>query len=179
MITNSLVCYVYVHAHQYDNAILECKKVLDLDPTFGPAHYFLGEAYSGKHLYERAVLEHQAARHFCGDVSMMVAALASNYAASGNKGEARKLLEVLLQRSRQSYVSAYALAKVYARLGDGQGARNALQQAFEQRSFELLYLADEPSFDVVRNQLWFKQMIAKRRFPNRANVLGFGASSSN
>ena len=168
MITNSLVCYVYVHAHQYDNAVLECKKVLDLDPTFGPAHYFLGEAYSGKYLYEQAVVEHKAARHFCGDVSMMVAALASNYAASGNKREARKLLGELLQRSRQTYVSAYALAKVYARLGDRQGARSALQQAFEQRSFELLYLADEPSFDVFHDELWFQQMITKRGFPGRS-----------
>ena len=99
---------------------------------------------------------------------MMVAALASNYAASGNKREARKLLGELLQRSRQSYVSAYALAKVYARLGDRQGARNALQQAFEQRSFELLYLADEPSFDVFRDELWFQQMITKRGFPGRS-----------
>jgi TolB-like protein/DNA-binding winged helix-turn-helix (wHTH) protein/Tfp pilus assembly protein PilF len=176
MITNSLVCYVYVHAHQYDNAISECKKVLDLDPTFGPAHYFLGEAYSGKHLYEQAVVEHQAARHLCGDVSMMVAALASNYAASGNKREARRLLGELLQRSRQVYVSAYAVARVYARLGDRQGARNALQQAFEQRSFELLYLADEPSFDVFRDELWFQQMIAKRGFPN--SIVASGASSS-
>jgi len=168
MITNSLVCYIYVHAHQYDNAILECKKVLDLAPTFGPAHYFLGEAYSGKHLYEQAILEHQAARHLFGDVSMMVAALASNYAASGNKEEARDLLGELLQRSKHTYVSAYALAKIYAMLGDRQGVRNALQQAFEQRSYELLYLADEPSLDVVRDELWFKQMIAARGFPNRA-----------
>jgi TolB-like protein/DNA-binding winged helix-turn-helix (wHTH) protein/Tfp pilus assembly protein PilF len=176
MITNSLVCYVSVHAHQYDNAISECKKVLDLDPTFGPAHYFLGEAFSGKHLYEQAVVEHQAARHFCGDVSMMVAALASNYAAAGNEREARRLLGELLQRSRQTYVSAYAVAKIYARLGDRQPARNALQQAFEQRSFELLYLRDEPSFDVFRDELWFQQMIAERGFPN--TFTASGASSS-
>jgi tetratricopeptide (TPR) repeat protein len=168
MITNSLVCYVYVHAHEYDSAILECQKVLDLDSTFGPAHYFLGEAYSGKHLYQQAVREHRAARHFCGDASMMVAALASNYAAAGNKGEARVLLAGLVQRSKQTYVSAFALAKVYARLGDRQRARDALQQAFEQRSYELLYLADEPSFDTVRDEPWFKQMIAERGFPNRA-----------
>jgi eukaryotic-like serine/threonine-protein kinase len=97
-----------------------------------------------------------------------VAALASNYAASGNKREARKLLGELLQRSRQTYVSAYALAKVYARLGDRQGARSALQQAFEQRSFELLYLADEPAFDVFHDELWFQQMITKRGFPGRS-----------
>lgn len=179
MITNSLVCYVYVHAHQYDNAILECKKVLDLDPTFGPAHYFLGEAYSGKHLYEQAALEHQAARHLFGDVSMMVAALASNYAASGRKEEATELLGELLQRSKQTYVSAYALAKIYARLGDRQGVRNALQQAFEQRSYELLYLVDEPSLDVVRNELWFKQMIAARGFPNTAINGGSGTPAAN
>jgi TolB-like protein/DNA-binding winged helix-turn-helix (wHTH) protein/Tfp pilus assembly protein PilF len=179
MITNSLICYVYVHAHQYDNAIFECKKVLDLDPSFGPAHYFLGEAYSGKHLYEQAVFEHRAARHLFGDASMIVAALASNYAASGNKEEARELLGELLQRSKHTYVSAYALAKIYARLGDRQSARNALQQAFEQRSYELLYLADDPSFDVVREELWFKQMIAKRGFPNSATngISGFRALS--
>lgn len=168
MITNSLVCYVYLHARQYDNAITECKKALELDPNFGPTHYFLGEAYSGEHLYDKAVREHQTARDLSGHVSMTAAALASNYAASGNKQEARKLLGELLQRSKRNYVSAYALAKVYVSLGDHEQARQALERAFEQRSFELLYLADDPLFDPVRNELWFKQMIVKRGFPNSA-----------
>jgi TolB-like protein/DNA-binding winged helix-turn-helix (wHTH) protein/Tfp pilus assembly protein PilF len=168
MITNSLVCYVYVHARQYNDAISECKKALELDPNFGPAHYFLGEAYSGRHLYDKALLEHRTARDLSGDVSMMVAALASNYAASGNKQEARKLLGELLQRSKRNYVSGYALAKVYASLGDHEQARQALERAFEQRSFELLYLEDDPLLDPVRNELWFKQMVAKRGFPNSA-----------
>jgi TolB-like protein/DNA-binding winged helix-turn-helix (wHTH) protein/tetratricopeptide (TPR) repeat protein len=168
MITNSLVCYVYVHARQYNDAISECKKALELDPNFGPAHYFLGEAYSGRHLYDKALLEHRTARDLSGDVSMMVAAVASNYAASGNKREARKLLGELLQRSKRNYVSAYALAKVYASLGDHEQARQALERAFEQRSFELLYLADDPLLDPVRNELWFKQMVVKRGFPNSA-----------
>jgi TolB-like protein/DNA-binding winged helix-turn-helix (wHTH) protein/Tfp pilus assembly protein PilF len=166
MITNSLVCYIYVHAHQYDDAVSECKKAIELDPSFGSAHYFLGEAYSGKHLYQKAVLEHRAARELSGDVSMMVAALASNYAACGNKQEARKLLGELLQRSQRNYVSAYSLAKVYATLGDLEQARQALERAFEQRSFELLYLADDPLLESIHNELWFKQMIAKRGFPN-------------
>jgi TolB-like protein/DNA-binding winged helix-turn-helix (wHTH) protein/Tfp pilus assembly protein PilF len=166
LITNSLVCYIYVHSHQYDDAVSECKKALELDPSFGPVHYFLGEAYSGKHLYEKAVLEHRAARDLSGDVSMMVAALASNYAASGNKQEARRLLGQLLQRSKEHYVSAYSLAKVYASLGDREQAHQALERAFEQRSFELLYLADDPLLESVRSELWFKQMVAKRGFPS-------------
>lgn len=178
MITNSLVCYVYIHAHQYDTAILECKKVVELDPTFGPAHYFLGEAYSGKHLYQQAVLEHQIARQLSGDVSIMAAALAGNYAASGNRAEASRLLGQLVERSKRVYVSAYALAKVYARLGDRESTRKALEKAFEQRSYELLYLADDPSFENFRDELWFKRMIVKRGFPNTGVNGGSGSRSS-
>lgn len=170
MITNSLVCYVQVHAHQFGDAVSECSKVIKLDPSFGPAHYFLGEAYSGRHQYAEAVSEHQEALRLSGNVSMMSAAIAANYAASGRNEDARRILNELLARSKNTYVSPYALGKVYVALGDAEAAFVMLEKAFEERSFELLYLADDPFFESLHNDGRFKQMIVKRGFPITVHV---------
>jgi tetratricopeptide (TPR) repeat protein len=170
MITNSLVCYVQVHAHQFGDAVSECSKVIKLDPSFGPAHYFLGEAYSGRHQYAEAVSEHQEALRLSGNVSMMSAAIAANYAASGRSEDARRILNELLARSKNTYVSPYALGKIYVALGDAEAAFVMLEKAFEERSFELLYLADDPFFELLHNDDRFKQMIVKRGFPSTVHV---------
>jgi TolB-like protein/Tfp pilus assembly protein PilF len=171
LITHSLVCFVHYHAREYDTAIAECKRVLELDPNFFPARYFFGEAYSGKRLYAQAVSEHQKACDISGNVSMMSAAIACNYVAAGHRQEARKILEELLRHVKQTYVSPYALAKIYASLGDKELALAMLEKAFEQRSFELVYLRDEPQFDGLHEDPRFKQMLAQRGFPSPATAL--------
>ena len=171
LITHSLLCFVNYHAREYDTAIAECKKVLELDPNFFPAHYFLGEAYSGKRFYAQAVSEHQKACDISGNVSMMSAAIACNYVTSGHVQEGRKILEELLWDVKQTYVSPYALAKIYASLGDKELALAMLEKAFEQRSFELVYLNDEPQFGVLHETPRFRQMLAQRGFPSSATAL--------
>jgi hypothetical protein len=77
----------------------------------------------------------------------------------------------LLRHVEQTYVSPYALAKIYASLGDKELALAMLGKAFEQRSFELVYLRDEPQFDALHEDPRFKQMLAHRGFPGPATAL--------
>src|SRR5262249_11118490 len=52
--TSGLVSYCQ---REYDAAIDEYMKALDLDPNFGVAHYFLGQAYLEKKLIDKAIAE--------------------------------------------------------------------------------------------------------------------------
>ena len=165
LIMHALVCFVHFHSRQYDQAIAEGKRSVELDQNFAPAHYFLGEAYSGKGLHSEAMLEFQKALDLSGDASMMSAAVASSCAISGDKEEARRILDTLLERANRMYVSPYALAKIYISMRERDAGLSMLEKALEVRAFELLYLRDEPAFDGLHDDPRFQRIIAQRGLP--------------
>jgi tetratricopeptide (TPR) repeat protein len=48
---------VYDHAGRYDNAIDQCRRVLELDPNVAVAHSYLARAYEGKCMYKECISE--------------------------------------------------------------------------------------------------------------------------
>jgi tetratricopeptide (TPR) repeat protein len=53
---------VFYMTRQYDRAIEQCKKVLEMDPNFAMAHVWLSFSYSAKGQHEEAIAEmHKAA----------------------------------------------------------------------------------------------------------------------
>lgn len=71
----------------------------------------------------------------------------------------------MLRYEKRTYVSPYALAKIYASLGEKELSLAMLEKAFKQRSFELVYLRDEPQFDGLHEDPRFRQMLTERGFP--------------
>jgi TolB-like protein/DNA-binding winged helix-turn-helix (wHTH) protein/Flp pilus assembly protein TadD len=171
LITESLVCFVYLHAHRYDDAISECNRVEQLDPNYLPTHLFLGEAYAGKHDYAEAIHQQEVAAKANGS-SPEGAAIAAYYAAAGRKVEANKILSSLLhEMSGSEYVSDFGLARIYMNLGDPQNALRMLEKAFDQRCYNLVFLIDLPDFDPLHNNPEFQQMVTRRGFPATATAM--------
>ncbi|HYL68827.1 MAG TPA: winged helix-turn-helix domain-containing protein [Candidatus Limnocylindria bacterium] len=168
LVINSFVCFVYMHAHEYESAMKECKKDLDLDPRFMPAHDWLGDSYLFTGHYEEAAAEFKKALELSGNANYFLTALAMTYGLEGKKEEARKILAELKQRATQTYVSPFGLADVYIGLGDKKQALAMLEQAGRERSVDLMFLADAPEFDALRDDPGFKSIIARIGFPDSA-----------
>jgi tetratricopeptide (TPR) repeat protein len=58
---------VHIDARQYDEAITDCKKVANENPTFARAHSCLAQAYWGKHMYPQVIEEWKAYGQLSGD----------------------------------------------------------------------------------------------------------------
>ncbi len=88
------------------------------------------------------------------------------YAVSGQKEEARKVLDELLnERSKRPYVSSYLIATIYAGLGDKDQAFASLEKAYEARSWYLTHLKLDPELDSLRSDPRFADLVRRVGLP--------------
>jgi Flp pilus assembly protein TadD len=108
------------NARDYDRAIEQFQKTLELDQNFPPARALLPAAYEQKGNYDEAIAEFKKAIALKGggERSLPIAGLGHVYAVSGKTSEARALIDELKQLSGQQYVPATNIALIYAGLGE-------------------------------------------------------------
>jgi tetratricopeptide (TPR) repeat protein len=161
IIINARVGHTYYFARRYDQAIEQYKKTLELDPNFAIAHLRLGWAYTQKGMHREAVEEFLSGNALAGESPETIAALKQAFATSGIRGYWAKSLELELEKTKHRYVSAYEIAIIYARLGEKQQAFDWLDKACEERSSALVYLKVEPSFDSLRQDPHFTDLLRR------------------
>jgi TolB-like protein/Tfp pilus assembly protein PilF/tRNA A-37 threonylcarbamoyl transferase component Bud32 len=118
----------------YDQEVQQCRKTLEMDPSFPLAHACLSDAYKNKRMYAGAIAEMQKAIDLSGGSVVWISALAQTYALAGRRDEAIKVLRQLQARSKQEFVSANLFAYIYAGMGDKDQAFAWLEKAYEERS---------------------------------------------
>ncbi|HJQ68671.1 MAG TPA: hypothetical protein VKA70_06850 [Blastocatellia bacterium] len=91
----------------------------------------------------------------------MIAALGHAHAAEGRVEEARRVLEELKRISGERYVSPYHIATIFAGLGDNDRAFACLDQAHEDRSEWLIWLAVDPKLDPLRDDPRFQVLLRR------------------
>jgi DNA-binding winged helix-turn-helix (wHTH) protein/TolB-like protein/Tfp pilus assembly protein PilF len=158
-ISNLHLGWILYLAGRYDEAIEHCNKLLDVDPNFFPAHRYLGLAYEQKGMYTEAISEFEKGVKLSGS-PLMVALLGHAYAASGNRGEARRVLAELEQQ-KQKYVSPYTVAAIYAGLGEKDQAFKWLEKAYSERDIWLMNLRVDPVFKSLRSDRRFADLLRR------------------
>jgi len=94
-----------------------------------------------------------------GDDPVTQAALAQAEASAGKTAAARKRLENLLNAAQHRYVSACHLAEIYLALGKKEQAYKWLSQAYQNRDIELAWARVNPTFDSLRRESKFSELI--------------------
>jgi len=157
----------FYYAHDYDQAIKQFQKTLELDPNFPPVHQFLPAAYEQKGRYDEAIAEFQKAPPVKGgsEWSFSMAGLGHVYAVSGQKREARTVLDELKQLSEQQYMPATSIALIYAGLGEKDQAFAWLEKAYEEHSFQMQWLKVEPRWDSLRSDPRFADLVRRIGLP--------------
>jgi DNA-binding winged helix-turn-helix (wHTH) protein/TolB-like protein/Tfp pilus assembly protein PilF len=150
LIINAAAGFVDYYSRRYDQAVEQLQKMQELDPNFWPARWFLGWSYLAERRYEEAIEEFKQAVALSGESTGMKIELAHAYAVSGRKGEAEKMIGELMEQSKQSYVSPYGMAVVYVGLGEKDQAFTWLQKAYQERTWDLVYLKVDPKLDSLR-----------------------------
>jgi serine/threonine-protein kinase len=146
-------------SRKYDSAIAQLQKTVELDANFIPAHATLGQAYLQKHMYGDAVGEIQKAVAISGRNPDYLADLGYAYAVSGDKRKARMILDELTYMSSRRYVSPYCKAVVYSGLDEKEQALKWLENAYADRSSELMFIKGDPIFDKVRTDSRFLDLL--------------------
>ena len=135
---------MFYFARQYDKAIQQLLKTIDLDADFAPAHAFLGWAYAQLGMYEQAIAECKKATSLV-DAPWILTSLGYAHALAGRRGAAERVLDQLKERAKRGYVSPYDLAVMYSILGKQDQALAHLDAAYEERSGVLIWgLQNDP-----------------------------------
>ena len=118
-------------------------------------------AYEQKGFYDKALEAHLKVLAARGARPETMAVLKEAFAASGWKGFWRKRLELMEAEAGKRPLPTYALARIYARLGDKEQALEWLQKAYDKHSDYLVLLKVDPMFDGTRSDPRFAELIRK------------------
>jgi DNA-binding winged helix-turn-helix (wHTH) protein/TolB-like protein/tetratricopeptide (TPR) repeat protein len=161
--TNAQAARIYFFAREYDKAIEQCQKTLDMDPDYGGARLFLGRTYTQKGLYREALIELERSRELFGGSAEVSAVIGYTYAAAGRRPEARRVLRELVELSKRRYISPYHMAMIHAGLGEKDEALDLLEQAYEDREGRMTILRVAPEFDGLRSDSRLATLLQRMR----------------
>jgi TolB-like protein/predicted Zn-dependent protease len=145
---------------EYEKAIEEVQKALEMERDYKPALYLLGRTY------ERCGQVDQAIEVFkkifaLSNSPMFLSALGRAYAGNGQHELARNVLKELQELSKRCYVSAYSKAIIHLALGDKNQTLDCLEKACEDRCEMMTWLRIDPSFDGIRSDLRFRNLLRR------------------
>ena len=164
LLTNTSLGRQLYFTRNYDAAIKQLTKTLDMDPKFVPAQHAIEAAYAQNGMFKEAIGERQKVLTLSGNPDL-AAAIGEDFGTSGYPGVMKSWLEGLKEVSKRGYVSPYNIAQIYARLGDKSQALSSLEQAYEQRDSNLTYVRVEPAFDEVRTDTRFQRVVQQLNMP--------------
>jgi TolB-like protein/DNA-binding winged helix-turn-helix (wHTH) protein/Tfp pilus assembly protein PilF len=150
LIINTDLAELLYYARQYDEAIQQAQKTLEMDASFALAHRVLALAYEQKGMHEESLEELHTQVRLSGRADFALAELARGYALTGNRSEAEKLLRELRALNPQGPGTSYGLAFVYAALGDMDQAFFWLEKSARERMGVIL-IKVQPYFDSLRS----------------------------
>jgi eukaryotic-like serine/threonine-protein kinase len=150
----------YYLARQYDRAIAQLTRTLEMDDGFWVAHLWLGLLYAHVGQFEEAIAECEAARRLDDNLEI-VAVLGYTYGRAGRRQEAQQMLAALRQLSPRRYVSPMLGALIATGLGDLDEAFGWLEQAWQDRAQMMSELQAEPAFDPLREDPRFADLLRR------------------
>ena len=149
-------------ARQYDRAMEELRKVIDMDANYAAAHSTLALVYARKGMCEQAIGEFEKGACLAGGhpavATSLKALTAYSYAICNRPDKARALVDGI---SAEPAASSYLLATIYASLGDHDRALNWLDRACADRDFQLVSLKVDPAFDPLRSSTRFRELLTR------------------
>ena len=144
-------------ARRYDEAIVQERRVLEMDENLAWPHRFLGLSYFAKQQYPEAIQELQSDVRLSGGNSAEMALLGIVYARTGHIAEARKELEFIRALPEEQYKSVPEVAWLLASLDQTDEAYERLDESLPDRpTLRSLHLL--PYLDPFRSDPRFQDL---------------------
>ncbi len=158
---NSALGEAYYHARRFDVTIEQNKKALELDPSYAIALVNIGRAYEQMGMHPQARAAFQRILAAVPEDPAILSLMGHEYAVSGDKANADKVLARLTQLSNTKYVPAIYFAVIFAGLNEKDDAFHWLDRAYDERCEYLVYLGTEPLADPLRGDSRFAKLLSR------------------
>jgi tetratricopeptide (TPR) repeat protein len=137
-------------AHRSPEAVEQFQKLLQRDPSFGPAHFYLSQVYASMGRYADAVNE--------GPKGLRAKELKGSWTP-----DAQGFLNLMLNSSRPAPPTNIAVA--YALAGDRDKAFAYLEKGYSEEDSELMACIRFPAFDSLHSDPRWASLMARLGLP--------------
>jgi TolB-like protein/Tfp pilus assembly protein PilF len=158
---------VLFYARHFDEALVQARKMYELDPNHPGARNWLCYALDADGRYPEAqALAEAAIQADSTRLNVISACLDIAYARSGQQDKALATIAKIKEAAKTRYVLSYWVAIQYAALGDKDAAFAELEEAFRDHDWFINRLRVDPFMDPLRGDPRFDAMVKRLGLPN-------------
>jgi len=161
---HALSSQVAFQARDYDGALQHANRAIALGQEFWIGHMMRGQALEELGDHDLALTALATAARLSGQNSKPISLTGYILGRSGRTPEARDLLGALEMASQQRYVPPYAIALVYAGLGDRDAVFEWLDRGYGARDVHMMFLTVDAKWDPYRSDPRFQDLLARCGF---------------
>ncbi len=165
LIINVAIGWAHYHARQYEQAVAQLLRTVELDPNYPMTYWILGLLYRDTAHYDLAISAGEKGVTLSGGSPLMRAALAQTFAAAGAPEKAIQIVDELNGLAKQRYVAPHFFAGIYVGLGEHDRAIEYLEKSCAEHCHWLIYLHIDPSMDDLRNDPRFQDLLRRVGLP--------------
>jgi len=157
---------VLMYARDYDAAIAQFLKLIELHPDFPEPYAHLNRVYlqQGRDReFAQGFLEWARRSGF---LSNELEGYRRAYQRGDSSGLLRERKRVLLQQAEKYYRAPYIIARIHAVLGENDQALVWLEKAMRQRDDFITHINVDPEFDRLRPDPRFQQLLQRIGLPS-------------
>jgi len=158
---------MYYFAHDFEKLKIEMKDLISEEPDFAQAYDWLGMAYILLEEFDKSIEVYEKSATLSGRLAEILGGLGHAYGIAGREKEAKKILDELNSYTMKYHIPPVQIAFVYAGLGNNSKVFEMLERAYDERSWELIFIREEPWFDYIREDPWFKEFVSRLTFPSK------------
>jgi len=167
---NTDIGFQMFYAGNYDAAIVQLKKTLQMNPTYPLAHLWLGRSYQQKGMFDESMAEYKATDSALPNWVVTIAGIGNLQGLAKSNSDARLTLAKLDAMSKSRYVTPYGIALVYAGMGNKDEAFRWLEKAFDDRANWLVWLRFDPRWEALHADPRYAEMVRRMGFPPSQGV---------
>lgn len=159
---SSCLGYIYSLAGEFNPAIEQCRRAMDLAPDMYQPHFMIAATYQHADRIEESVAEYKKSYELSGRNVRVAGALAYACGLARRQGEVRALLKQLIIQCRKTYVPAFAMLSAYLGTGEFDQAFEWLEKAVDERDLMVVcHLKLEPSWSIFRRNPRYQALLRK------------------
>src|SRR6266404_409982 len=166
LLMNMTAALNYYTGREYDRAIAQLERVIEMDANFPAAHSVLGCVYVQKQMYEQGLAQFEKVLDLVKGATPVEASvkmiMAQAFARWGKKSEAVNLLDEVDGLP----TSAYSVAGVYGALGENDKAFRMLNKAYDEHDMQLVSLKVDPTLNDLRDDARFAEIVRRVGLPS-------------
>jgi serine/threonine-protein kinase len=165
LILNLHLGWHHVYERQYERAVEQLQKTLELESGFVLGRLFLGEAYEQMGKFQEAISEFEEAVNLSGRRPVYLAGLGHAYAVAGDREKALGIANELQQLSGGTYVAPRGIAEIYIGLAERDLAFYWLEKALAEHNGWLIHTGSNPRYDSIRVDPRYADLVQRIGLP--------------